>query len=251
MKAYIRQYKDTMARSVTLALLLAVTLSNPSWGRVVTQQTSARSTRELPKGLPLQAALFALCRPQLPDPAVLRRHPSAHVVLDGRRALRRAARAERRLSLRQGRGDHGLGGPAGEALAAARFPRGRRPFRQHGLLSRICSPASPKMLADPTGRTMVRHDPVGQGRRRGDRDHRRLLARHLPDGARVCFPERRPTARRGRRRSRPPRRPTIRAGSPPSSATSGPRTPAATICTATSSSATTAERRARSSRSRP
>ena len=48
------------------------------------------------------------------------------------------------------------------------------------------------------------------------------------------------------RRSRPPRKPTNPAGSPPSSATSGPRTPAATTFTATSSSATTAKLRARS-----
>ena len=53
----------------------------------------------------------------------------------------------RRLPLRQGRGGHGLVGPAGQALAPARLPRRRRPLRQHGLLprpvrrqARACSP---------------------------------------------------------------------------------------------------------------
>ena len=40
-----------------------------------------------------------------------------------------------RLPLRPGRGDHGLGGRAGQAVAAAGFPRRGRPFGRHGLLS--------------------------------------------------------------------------------------------------------------------
>ncbi len=55
-----------------------------------------------------QASLLALGRAQLPEPAVLRRHPPSHFLLDGCRRLRSAARAARRLSLRQGRGGRRL-----------------------------------------------------------------------------------------------------------------------------------------------
>ena len=138
--------------------------------------------------------------------------------------------------------------PAGEALAPARLPRGRRPFRQHGLLSGpVRGQARGARRSD--GPPMVRHDPVRQGRGGRHRDHRRLLAGDLPEGSHVHCPARGPIAAPGRRRSPPPSSTTSRAASPPSSATSGPRTPAATTCIATSSSATTATRRARSSRS--
>ena len=60
-----------------------------------------------------------------------------------------------------------------------------------------------------------------------------------------------PIAAPGARRSRRRKRPTSRAASPPSSAMSGPRTPAATIFIATSSGATMARRPAWSSRSPP
>ena len=107
----------------------------------------ARSTRKRPTRCIRQAALFALRGAQLPDPAVLRRHAPAHLVLLGRGRVRRAARPAGRLSLRQGRGGDGLHRPAGEALAAARFPRGGGPLGQHGLL-----PALPRRQARDAGR---------------------------------------------------------------------------------------------------
>ena len=53
------------------------------------------------------------------------------------------------------------------------------------------------MLADPTGRRWYDMIQSRQGRRRGDRDHRRLLAGHVPEGADVSRPARRPIARPG------------------------------------------------------
>ena len=164
-------------------------------------------------------------------------------LLDGRRRLRRPARAARRLSLRQGRGDHGVERPAGEALAPARFPRRRRSLGQHGLLPRpLRRQARAARRSDRP--EVVRHDPGGQGRRGGDRDHHRRSPRAtFPKELMYFARHAAATARPGGRPSRPPRKPTSPAASPPSSATSGRRTPAATTCTATSSSATTATRR--------
>ena len=107
----------------------------------------------------------------------------------------------------------------------------------------------PELLADPTGRKWYDMIQAGKGARGGARDHRRVLAGHVPEGLDVLPRHARPTAARGRRPSPPRSNTTIPAASPPSSATSGPRTPAATTCIATSSSATTATRPARSSRS--
>ena len=100
----------------------------------------------------------------------------------------------------------------------------------------------PEMLADPTGKRWYDMIQAGKGQRGGARDHRQLLAGHVPEGA-LLLPghARVPRGVEGRR-STPPTRPTTRAASPPSSATSGRRTPAATTCTATSSSATAATR---------
>ena len=85
----------------------------------------------------------------------------------------------------RGRADHGLQRPAGEALASARFPRGRRSFRQYGLLPRSVR-RQPRNACGSDRPSMVRHGPVRQGRRRCDRDHRRLLARHVPEGHLLC-----------------------------------------------------------------
>ena len=43
----------------------------------------------------------------------------------------------------------------------------------------------PELLADPTGRRWYDMIQSGKGERRGDRDHRRLLAGHLPEGPHV------------------------------------------------------------------
>jgi hypothetical protein len=75
--------------------------------------------------------------------APLRRYASAHVVLDGCRRLRRAARPARGLPVRPRRGDDGFQRPAGQALAPARLPRRGGSLGQHGISSRTCSPASP------------------------------------------------------------------------------------------------------------
>ena len=195
-----------------------------------------------------QAALLALRGPQLSHAPVLRRHASAH-----RRSrwtpARSAARLGPRDAYRFARGEE-VTASSGQPVKLSR-PLDFLVVADHsdnmGFFPRSLA-GDPEMLADPHGPQMVRHDPVGQGRGGGDRDHRQLLARAIPEGAAVSSPARRPIARPGRRRSRRPRRRTSRAASPPSSATSGPRTPAATTCTATSSSATTATRPARSSR---
>ncbi len=89
--------------------------------------------------------------------------------------------AARRLPLRPRRAGHFQHRPAGEAVASARLPRGRRSLRQHGLLSRSVrrQARAPRRSDRPQ---MVRHDQVRQGRGRRDRDHRRVLARDLPEG---------------------------------------------------------------------
>ena len=91
---------------------------------------------------------------------------------------------------------------------------------------------APAVLADPQGKQWYDMIQSGQGataaveiiRTFGQNRCRRRFSRR---------PARRPTATHGTRRSRRPRRPTIRAASRRSSASSGPRTTAATICIAT------------------
>ena len=104
----------------------------------------------------------------------------------GRRRLRQPARFRGSLPLRARRGTDRFRRPAGEAVAAARFPGHRRPFRQYGLLSgpplrqarNACRPDWPEM---------VRYGPGGwrRGRQGGARNHRQLLARHISAGAAV------------------------------------------------------------------
>ena len=90
-----------------------------------------------------EAPVLALRRPQLPDAAVLRRHAPAHLVLDGRRRVRRAAQPARRLSLRARRGDHGLERPAGRS-SRARSTSSSSPITPTTWASSpTCSPASP------------------------------------------------------------------------------------------------------------
>ena len=195
-----------------------------------------------------EAALLALRRPQLPDAAVLRRHASAHLVLDGRRRVRRAADAARRLPFRQGRGGHASTRPAGQAVAPARLPRRRRPLGRHGLLPAADERRS-RASGRPAGPQVVRHD---HGRARAPRRRStssssfgkgKIPKAILPVPGTPAYRKRLAGDDRGGGGGQ-----RARAASPPSSATSGRRTPAATTCTATSSSATTARRRARSSR---
>ena len=109
------------------------------------------------------AGLLALCRPQLPEPRVLGRHPSAHQLVHGRRRLRQPARLRGGLPLRPWRGTGRLGRRAREAVAPARLPGYRRPLRQHGLLpGAVFRQARDARRRDRP--QMVRH---GAGRRRG------------------------------------------------------------------------------------
>ena len=154
---------------------------------------------------PAEAAVFAASGPQLPHPALLRRHAPAHVVLLRCRRLRGPAHAAGRLSLRQGRGGHGVQRPAGEARPSARLPRRRRPRREHGLL-----PATVRRQARDARRSdgpaLVRPDPVRQGRRGRPRDDHERLAGHVPPrhllSARHAGLSVRPGRRRSRRRTR-------------------------------------------------
>ena len=91
----------------------------------------------------------------------------------------------------------------------------------------------PEMLADPTGRRWYDLIQSGQGADAALEIIGSFSQGTFPKAIMLRCPARPPTARPGRRRSRQPRRPTTRADSRPSSATSGPRTPAATTCTAT------------------
>ena len=196
---------------------------------------------KLEKVYPSKPGYSPYAGPHLSHVAAVRRHAPAHVVLDGRGGLRCAPHAQGRLPFRARRGSHLQQRPAGQAVAAARLPGGRRSLRRHGLLPatdgrrpRVCWPR--RRAASGTTRS------GRPGSRRGDRHHHELRqgpdAQGVPDaghlGLSQCL-EARP--------SRPPRPTTNPAASPPSSASSGPRTPAATTCTATSSSAATALRR--------
>ena len=90
----------------------------------------------------------------------------------------------------------------------------------------------PDTAGHAAGPQVVRPDQGRPGRRRGVRHHRELRpgpdAQGLPAAGHRGVPQ-----LPGRRRSRPPRPTTSPAASPPSSASSGLRTPAATTCTAT------------------
>ena len=187
-----------------LAAAIAATFAVSAFAAEVQTDTGTLDEASAAKLFPSKAPVLALCGPQLPDAAVVRRHAPAHVVLHGRRRLRLPAWPARRVPLRQGRGGHRLEWAAGEAVAAARFPRRRRPLRRHGLLPEAARrrPEDPGRSAGPQ---VVRHDPVGQGRRRGDRDHRQFRAGTISEGdaSRRRAPP--PTARPGRRRSRRPK----------------------------------------------
>ena len=172
------------------------------------------------------------------------------VVLVGRRRLRRAARAAGRLPLRQGRGGHGLQRPAGASCRGRSTSSSSPTTPTTWASSRTCSPASPRSWPTRPARKWYDMIQAGKGARGGDRDHRRLLAGHVPEGPHVLSRHAAPIASAWQETIEAAEEAQrARAASPPSSATSGPRTPAATTCTASSSSATTATRRARSSRS--
>ena len=178
-----------------------------------------------PQGrVPGPEGVLALRRAQLPDPRVLGRHPPAHQRVPGRGRVRDPAGPRVRVPLRARRGADRLGGPQGQALAAARLPGHRRPLGQHGLLPRpVLGEAGDAGRSDR--QALVRPGPGRRGERRqgGPRDHRLVLAGQVPEGARV--PARIPglPRRLGQGPSRPRRSTTTPAASPPSSATSGPR----------------------------
>ena len=107
------------------------------------------------------------------------------VVLDGRRRLRRPPRphATRTASPRARRSSPRSGQPA-KLSRPLDFLVVADHSDNMGFFPDLFA-GDPKMLADPTGRQLVRHDPERQGRRRRDRDHRRVLAGHVPAGADV------------------------------------------------------------------
>ena len=109
---------------------------------------------------------------------------TAHLVFDGRGRVRRAARPEGRLSLRQGRGGHRVQRAACQAFAAAGFPGGDRPLGRHGLFPATDRRRS-RPAGDAAGPEMVRRDQFRQGRAGRRRYHHQLRqgpdAEGLPD----------------------------------------------------------------------
>ena len=102
----------------------------------------------------------------------------------------------------------------------------------------------PELLATPQGRKWYDQIKGGKGAEAAIDIIRASARTNCPRGSRSRA--RAPIARPGRRSSRLRKPTTIRAGSRPSSGSNGPRTRAATTCTAMSSSARTARRRASS-----
>ena len=134
--------------------------------RIPARPTKAKAGKAFPasrRTRPTRGATFPRAR--------LRRHAPAYRALVRCGRLRLPAGPARCLSVRARRGSHGLERPAGQALAAARFPGRRRPLGQHGLLPRPAR-GQARTAGRPDGPQMVRHDPGGQGRRGGARDHR-------------------------------------------------------------------------------
>ena len=99
----------------------------------------------------------------------------------------------------------------------------------------------PELARRPTGPQVVRHDPVRQGRGRRRSTSSACSRKAISERAdRICQARPAYRSRLAAKRSMPRKRPTSRDDSRPSSAMNGRRTPAATIFTATSSSAITA-----------
>ena len=188
-----------------------------------------------------EAAVLAVRGPQLPDAAALRRHAPAHLVLDGRGRVRRAAHAPRRLPVRAGRGAHRSTRPAGEALPAARLPRRGGPLGRHGLLPAADERRSGRCWRRSRARSGTTRSRAARAPRPRSTSSSSFSDEQDAQGVPAPGHEGLPLGLAGGR-SRPPRPTTTRAASPRSSASSGPRTPAATTCTATSSSARTARK---------
>ena len=91
----------------------------------------------------------------------------------------------------------------------------------------------PEMLADPTGRRWYNLIQSGRGAEAAIEIIGSFSQGTFPKAIHASARYADLTVRPGRRRSRRRTRRTIPGASPPSSATSGPRTPAATTCTAT------------------
>ena len=137
--------------------------------------------------------------------------------------IRQPPRRRGRLPLRPRRGSDGLQRTEGETIAAARFPGGRGPLRQHGICHR-----PDRREAGAARRSdwqeVVRHDEGRRGQRGGVGTHRQFLARH--DSRRSCMYT---PGTRGLWRGMEVDRSTLRrnttspASSRPSSATSGLR----------------------------
>ena len=200
--------------------------------KIGSSPTSARSTRSPPKrcfrpSAPIRLMLDAISRPgrssATPTSTPRSLSTPARSALGSARATPIASPRARRSSLRRD---------------SRRNCRGRSIFSSSPITpttwgsSRTCWPASPDILADPTGRQWYDMIQSGKG---ADAAIEIIVAfsQGTFPAALVSLPGTPAYRPPGRRRSRRPRRPTIRAASPLSSATSGRRIPAATICTAT------------------
>ena len=153
---------STISRAILANAFAAGLLAAPSFAQEITTDIGTLDKEAAEKVFPDEAALLALRGAQFPDAAVLRRHAPAHLVLDGRGRVRRAARPEGCLSFRQGRRGHRR--PA----ASAPSSRGRSiswwcPTTPTGWASsRNCSAAIRSLLATPQGRKW--YDVINSGK---------------------------------------------------------------------------------------
>ena len=125
--------------------------------------------------------LLALRGPEVPDARLLRRHAQPHVELGRRLHGRQHADAGAGLPLRARRGGGLLHRHPGEALAAARLPRRRRPRR--GPRPDVPAPGGQPGARHPTRwpRSGPRPSRAARRRRRpptAERGHRRQAHRH-------------------------------------------------------------------------
>ena len=167
-----------------LSSVLAASLILPARRRRQRRPTSARSTRTTPEQAFKTTPLLALRGPQFPDAAVLRRHAPAHVVLDGRRRVRR--RLTPRDAYRFARGEE-ITASSGQPAKLSR-PLDFLVVADHsdnmGFFPDLFA-GKPEMLADPTGRKWYDMIQSGKGAEAALEIIVSLLAGHVPEGAHV------------------------------------------------------------------
>ena len=142
----------------------------------------------------------------------------------------------------------GASGQKAKLAAPAGFPGRHRSLRPDGPDHRSARRQA-GTSANPEAKHWYDLMNSGKGAQAHDGDRDLLRAGQVSQRDACTTLARRVTATPGWRSSRQPKKPTSQASSPPSSATNGPRWSLATTCIATSCSATTATRPARSNRS--